>query len=151
MAEESIAIVSRYLGAQWAGKSLKDWGKRVSLGEVGANTQLVILDEAQEGNFRQLSCDKIVLREVDMSPQHILAQAGVLITFGQQKDFFFPNHIVELVASNGLAILALQVLLERKRGGQPQTRYLSLVALIKYLGASNISGKDFGLITKPRG
>jgi alpha-methylacyl-CoA racemase len=25
------------------------------------------------------------------------------------------------------------------------------VTLIKYLGASNISGKDFGIITKPRG
>jgi hypothetical protein len=119
MAEGSIAIVSRYLGAQWAGRSLKDWGKRVSFGAAAADTQLVILDETQEGSFGQLSCDKIILREVEMSPQHILAQSGVLITFGQQKDFFFPNHIVELVVSNGLAILALQVLLERRQGGQP--------------------------------
>lgn len=94
MTEGSIAIVSRYLGAQWAGKSLKDWGKKVTFGEVNADAQLVILDEGQESSFGKVSCDKIVLRDVEMSPQHILAQSGVLVTFGQQRDFFFPNRIV---------------------------------------------------------
>lgn len=119
MTEASIAIVSHYLGAQWAGKSLKDWGKKVSFGEVNSDVQLVILDEGQEDSLKKVSCDKIILRDVEMSPQHILAQSSVLITFGQQKDFFFPNHIVELVASNGLAILALQILLDRSQGMRP--------------------------------
>jgi hypothetical protein len=151
MAEGSIAIVSRYLGAQWAGKSLKDWGKNVTFGEVKSDAQLVILDEGQESSFGKVTCDKIVLRDVEMSPQHILAQSSVLTTFGQQKDYFFPNHIVELVVSNGLAILALQILLDRRQSVRPETRYLSLVTLIKYFGASYISNKEFGLISKPRG
>jgi hypothetical protein len=47
MTEGAIAIVSKYLGAQWAGNSLRDWGKNVNFGEVGSTTRLIILDASQ--------------------------------------------------------------------------------------------------------
>lgn len=77
--------MSKYLGAQWAGKSLKDWGKNVVFGEVPSNADVIILDSNQEETYKHLNCDKIILKDVEMSPEHILAQSTVLVTFGQKK------------------------------------------------------------------
>lgn len=85
MAEGVIGIVSKYKGAQWAGNSLRDWGKNVIFGEVPPNARLIILDASQEDSYRHVNCDKIILKDAEMSSQHILAQSGVLVTFGQQK------------------------------------------------------------------
>jgi alpha-methylacyl-CoA racemase len=104
--------------------------------------------------YKHIDCDKVILKDVKLSPQHILAQSSVLTTFGQQKEYYFPNFIVELTVSNALAIIALQILYERKFQNslpfKPKTHYLSIAALIKYFGAFNISAKEVGMITKPR-
>ncbi len=82
-----------------------------------------------------------------MSAQHVLALSGVLVTFGQHKNFFFPKFIVESTISNALAILTLQLLLKKAR----TTQHVSLVQIVKYFGAFNISAKEVGMIRKPRG
>lgn len=82
---EEIAIVSRYRGAVWAGKILEDWKVRVRYGKPNAETRLIILNEEQEEEYREIKADKIVIRGVEMGSHHVLALSGVLVTFGQQK------------------------------------------------------------------
>lgn len=77
--------MSKYLGAQWAGNSLKDWGKNVIFGKVPSNADVIILDSNQEETYKHLNCDKIILKDFEMGPEHILAQSTVLVTFGQKK------------------------------------------------------------------
>jgi hypothetical protein len=65
------------------------------------------------------------LKDVEVSSHHILAQSSVLVTFGQQRSFFFPKNLVELTVSNGLAIMALQLLFETEE--KPVTQYISII------------------------
>jgi hypothetical protein len=111
MEKGGIVVASRYRGALWAAKILEDWGEQVSIGAPSAGAKLIILDELQEKEYASYVVDKIIVKDVSMGPQHALALSGVLVTFGQQNEFFFPKYLVESTVSNGLAILALQMLL----------------------------------------
>ena len=102
------------------------------------------MNEDQEEEYRQFNADKIVIRGVEMSSHHVLALSGVLVTFGQQKEYFFPRFIVESCVSNSLAIISLQFLFEKKKqktATSPITHHISLVSMVKYFGAFNVSAK----------
>jgi len=86
---------------------------------------------------------RIILTDVLMGSPHILALSGTLVTFGQKKNFFVPKHLVETVVSNGLSIKILQNLYDifEKKLSSKTVEYISIVSLVKYFGAFNISAK----------
>jgi alpha-methylacyl-CoA racemase len=89
----------------------------------------------------------VVLTDVPIRSEHLLALSGNLVTFGQKAEMFFPNYLVEFVASNGIAIKCLQKLLDKSTS----IEQLSVLDLVKYFGAFNVSAKENGMINSKRG
>jgi len=66
---------------------------------------------------------------------------------------FVPKFIVEATVSNALAILCLQTLygFRQNKNEKPQTFSFSIIQVLKYFGAFNISSKSNGFLNEPRG
>ena len=110
------------------------------------------MDYEQESICAIKGVDKIVLTNSQVSSEHLLALSTALVTFGQKEDLFFPKNLPELAISNGIAIMAIQTLInQRQETYKPQIVYTSCVDMVKYYSAFFMSAKHQGMITKKRG
>ena len=89
------------------------------------------------------------MKDTKLSHNAILALSGQLSTFGQNhKNEFIPFYLIDFVIGLGLSILIQQYLLKLKdiKNSKEQLltpiiHQISLIELVKYFGAFNISAK----------
>ena len=88
-----VCILTKYLGALWAGKILSDWGCKVTHTSPDSHTQIIIADTANVSQVPNIGL-QIILTDLHISSPHLLALSTALSTFGQNpSQIFVPNLI----------------------------------------------------------